>query len=156
MQSDKGLNDDSSDYGSDFLPDEEELLNELFARVDAAAPDQRVPTIETTTPSTITTNTTQTTESAQLSQRLFLREALHELQPLADPLIVADIEDYEVPHSVRIPRVLGRAWSPASQRDWQQKQQQLQHQEGLSTQRSCSSPPSSSPIHVRYPISGML
>lgn len=89
MPLETALNNDSSDYGSDFSPDEEELLNELIASVSAT-------NLPTPTPTTTTTITAIT---------------------LADPLIVSDIEDYEVPHSVRFPRVLGReTWSPGKER----------------------------------------
>lgn len=89
MPLETALDNDSSDYGSDFSPDEEELLNELLASVSTT----NLPTPAPTTTTTITVTT------------------------LADPLIVSDIEDYEVPHSVRFPRVLGReTWSPGNER----------------------------------------
>ncbi|EED21471.1 conserved hypothetical protein [Talaromyces stipitatus ATCC 10500] len=105
------IDDNSSDYGCEFTPDEEELLNDLLARVAA-------PAILTTNPPTTTTEETP----SEIPQE-FIKEVLDDLQPLSDPLIVSDIEDYEVPHAARFPRVLGReAWSPARKWGWQQKQ----------------------------------
>lgn len=114
------LNDDSSDYGSEFTPDEEELLNELLARVVASEP--QTSTVAATTTAEEIAATTTTSES---QQQLLAEILLDDLQPLSDPLIISDIEDYEVPHSARVPRVLGREkWSPAAKRVWQQRQQQ--------------------------------
>lgn len=134
-------NDDSSDYGSDFTPDEEELLNELLARV--------VATTEEVTPTT--------SSPAQQQPQQIIKESSHDIQPL----VVTDIEDYEIPHSVRFPRVLGReAWSPAAKRVWKQQQPLLQQQQQqINNNRSPVSNswtgyPSSS-NRARLPISGM-
>lgn len=148
MQSnDSEDNDDSSDYGSEFTPDEEELLNELLTRV---APDRQIPT--TTTALATTTTTTSEPQQQSLTEVL-----LYDLQPLSDPLIISDIEDYEVPHSARVPRVLGReAWSPATKRVWQQKQQQT----GGTVRKLWSSQPpvssSSISVDIRAQIGGMF
>lgn len=79
--------DDSSDYGSDFTPEEEELLNELLAHVatqHAAATRSATATI---------------VESAADSQE----------QKVQPTLLVGDIEDYEEhPKSPRTPKKLGR------------------------------------------------
>ncbi|KAL1963877.1 hypothetical protein VTN77DRAFT_7683 [Rasamsonia byssochlamydoides] len=97
----------SSDYGSDFTPDEEELLDELLARVATAQP--------TTTTTTSTTNPTTPAIPA---------DDLTDVQPL----VVADIEDYDIPQTARVPKVLGReAWSPSSPRRWQQAPPVLQN-----------------------------
>lgn len=136
------IDDDSSDYGSEFTPDEEELLNELLARV-AAAPE-----ITTTTTTTDTITTTEETTSE--TQEQFLKEVLDDLQPLSDPLIVSDIEDYEVPHSARFPRVLGReAWSPARKRVWPQKQTATIAQKLWSSN-------SSTPVNIHAQTGGMF
>lgn len=89
----------SSDYGSDFTPDEEELLNELLARVATAQQ-----------PTATTTTATKPPNTPPAS-------ALTDLQPAQEPLVVPDIEDYALPQPTRAPRVFGReAWSPSSKR----------------------------------------
>ena len=63
--------DATSDYGSDFSPDEVDILNELLSQTPAAEgePDE--------------------------------------------PLVIIDIEDYEDPKGVRLPKILGEVkWSP--------------------------------------------
>lgn len=106
------LDHDSSDYGSDFTVDEEELLNELLARV--------VATEQTATGVTaIQDFVTPPPQSPIISA-----EDLNDLKPLQEPLLVTDIEDYEIPDSVRVPKVLGReAWSPTTNRVWQPSSQ---------------------------------
>jgi hypothetical protein len=108
-------NSSTSDYGSDFTPDEEELLNELLTRV-ATQQQTTVVTNATTNPST-----PPAIEAIELA----------DLQPLQDPLVVTDIEDYEVPQAVRLPKVLGReSWSPLSPRNkgtWHQISPLLQN-----------------------------
>lgn len=140
------LGDDSSDYGSDFTPDEQELLSELLARV--VAPEHQSSTVTTTTAEGTTTATTSESQQQYLTELL-----LDDLQPLSDPLIVSDIEDYELPHSVRVPRVLGReAWSPATKRVWQRQQNQTG---GTITRRLWSSQPTTT-VNVRAQIGGMF
>lgn len=144
------LNDGSSDYGSEFTPDEEELLNELLARV--VAPDHHTSTVTTTTAEETTTTTTTASKS---QQQLLTELLLDDLQPLSNPLIISDIEDYEVPHSARVPRVLGReAWSPAAtKRVWQQRQQQQTG--GTIARKLWSSQPTAS-VNIRAQIGGMF
>ncbi|KAL2006701.1 hypothetical protein VTN00DRAFT_9369 [Thermoascus crustaceus] len=78
---------DSSDYGSDFTPEEEELLNELLANVAT----QHAATTRSATATIV--------ESAADSQE----------QNLQPTLLVGDIEDYEEhPKSPRTPKKLGR------------------------------------------------
>ncbi|KAA8651733.1 exonuclease V [Aspergillus tanneri] len=85
---------DSSDYGSDFTPDEEEILNELLVRVDPERATEVDATIATTAPAQPPLQSTITTTT-----------------------VVQDIENYnEVPSTGRPPRVLGRqkpAWQIA-------------------------------------------
>jgi exonuclease V len=108
------LDHDSSDYGSDFTVDEEELLNELLAR--AVATEQTT----TTTATAIEDLATPPPQAA-----IVIAEDLSDLKPLQEPLLVTDIEDYEIPHAVRVPKVLGReAWSPTNKRVWQPSSQQ--------------------------------
>jgi exonuclease V len=115
--------DDSSDYGSDFSPDEEELLNQLLARAD-----------------------NQTQQPATPPRQTAPAETTALLSDLKKPLLVTDIEDNEIPHSVRIPKVLGReAWSPAAKRRQQQQQQS----------KLLSSPSKASEHNELLPISGM-
>lgn len=140
------LDDDSSDYGSDFTPDEQELLSELLARV--VAPEHQTSTVTTTTAEETTTATTSESQQQLLAELL-----LDDLQPLSDPLIVSDIEDYELPHSVRVPRVLGReAWSPGTKRVWQRQQNQTG---GTITRRLWSSQLTAA-VNVRSQIGGMF
>jgi exonuclease V len=147
MQPNDIYGDDSSDYGSEFTPDEEELLNELLARV--VAPGRQIPATTITT----TAEETTTTTTSESQQQLLTELLLDDLQPLSDPLIVSDIEDYEVPHSARVPRVLGReAWSPPTKRVWQQRQQ---NQTG-GTARNLWSSHLSAAVDVRAQIGGML
>lgn len=145
------LDDDSSDYGSEFTPDEQELLSELLARV--VAPEHQTSTTTTATTTAEETTTIATTSDSQ--QQLLTEILLDDLQPLSDPLIVSDIEDYEVPHSARVPRVLGReAWSPATKRVWQRQQNQTG---GTARKLWSTQPPSSSTaVNVRAQIGGMF
>jgi exonuclease V len=84
--------DDSSDYGSDFTPDEEELLNDLLAKV--ATGHATVEASSATAAATATATATTTTASKTVQ---------------ATVTAVADIEDYaETPASQRVPKVLGR------------------------------------------------
>ncbi|KAH1434570.1 hypothetical protein LV164_005936 [Aspergillus fumigatus] len=77
--------DDCSDYGSDFTPDEEELLNGLLAKVAT-----EYATAQASATATATTTTASKTVQATVTTG-------------------ADIEDYaESPASQRVPKVLGR------------------------------------------------
>jgi exonuclease V len=115
---------DSSDYGSDFTPDEEVLLTQLLERAD---------------------HHRQTQPATPPRQTTLADSAAAQLSDLKEPLLVTDIEDNEIPHSARIPKVLGReAWSPAAKR----RQQQQQHSK-------LPSIPSKAPEHELPPISGM-
>lgn len=97
---------DCSDYGSDFTPDEEELLNELFAKAIAEHASQ-------TPPAPTTLESTYTTPAAELA----------DLQPAVLEELVADIEDgVEDLPAVRLPRVLGREKRPP----WRHSSQQTQ------------------------------
>lgn len=112
---------DSSDYGSDFTPDEEALLNELVTK--ASTDHAPAHTTPISTPASIThpivssttpTNAVATPESIDLES----------LQPAVLEALVADIEDgIEDPPSVRLPKVLGREkprspWKYPAQRSW--------------------------------------
>jgi exonuclease V len=101
---------DSSDYGSDFTPDDEQILSELLAQavadhasaVDATASSAHPP---------VTENATNTAAAAELFD-------LNSLNPAA----VADIEDgLESPPGVRLPKVLGR--ERESHSPWRQSNQ---------------------------------
>lgn len=95
-----------SEYGSDFTPDEEELLNELLAK--AAATHQRAATASQDhfdIPATTTATAVEVEEEEEVS-----RQDLQSLQP---NLVIGDIEDYGDPRTARVPKVLGREkWSP--------------------------------------------
>lgn len=80
----------SSDYGSDFSPEEEELLNELLDQV-------------ATTPASPTTATRPPPPPRSPSQQTFT----------STTAVLGDIEDYNGdPASGRVPRVLGRQMPP--------------------------------------------
>jgi exonuclease V len=105
------INEDS-DYGSDFTPDEEDLLNNLlnkavaeYATADADATSFSTTWISTPTPVEQIT----APKSPELAD-------LESLQPAALKALVADIEDEP---SVRLPKVLGRE-KPRS--TWRQSQ----------------------------------
>ncbi|KAJ5162724.1 Mpv17/PMP22 [Penicillium coprophilum] len=107
--------DDDSDYGSDFTPDEEILLNNLLNKAvaeHATAADADATSISTTWISTPTPIEQLTTPK---SPELADLESLH---PAALEALVADIEDGIEP-SVRLPKVLGRE-KPRS--TWRQSQ----------------------------------
>jgi exonuclease V len=110
---------DSSDYGSDFTPDEEQLLNDLVTKAAAEhATVQRDATpVSTPTPNQNLEEAITTPVAAKLAD-------LDSLQPASLAEIVADIED-AVTNSpgVRLPKVLGREkpgspWRRSSQRPW--------------------------------------
>lgn len=110
---------DSSDYGSDFTPDEEELLNELVTKAVAEhATVQRDATPASTPTSNHTPEDTITTPVAATL------EDLDSLQPATIAALVADIEDAVTnAPGVRLPKVLGREkpgspWRRSSQRPW--------------------------------------
>lgn len=97
---------DSSDYGSDFTPDEEELLNGLLCKAVAEH------ATATTTPAS--TAAVETIEHADT----IAATDLESLQPAVIDALVADIEDAS---SVRLSKVLGREkprspWRQASRR----------------------------------------
>ncbi|KAG0158657.1 hypothetical protein PDIDSM_6174 [Penicillium digitatum] len=109
------INEDESDYGSDFTPEEEDLLTSLLNKAvakyatDADATSILTPTwISTPTPIEYTT----VPKSPELAE-------LESLRPEALEALVADIEDGIEPASVRPPKVLGRA-GPRSA--WRQPQ----------------------------------
>lgn len=92
---------DSSDYGSDFTPDEEELLNELLSNAVAEHATVATP------PSTTTTRDIPATPG--IEDAAGAAEDLESLQPAALDALVADIEDgVEGLPGVRLPKVLGR------------------------------------------------
>lgn len=96
-----------SDYGSDFTPDEEELLNELLAK--AAATHQRAATASQDH-FHIPATTTATAVEVEEEEEEVSRQDLQSLQP---NLVIGDIEDYGDLRTARVPKVLGREkWSP--------------------------------------------
>jgi exonuclease V len=110
---------DSSDYGSDFTPDEEQLLKDLVTKAAAEhATDRRDATpLSTPTPNHIAEDAIATPVAARLAD-------LDSIQPATLAALVADIED-AVTNSpgVRVPKVLGREkpdspWRRSSQRPW--------------------------------------
>lgn len=107
---------DSSDYGSDFTADEEELLNELLSKAVAehatiATPS---PTPNPTEPAIEDSHTVSTPEPTDIES----------LQPAVFAALVADIEDgVGDPPGIRLPKVLGREsprspWKQPNQRPW--------------------------------------
>lgn len=92
---------DSSDYCSDFTPDEEQSLNELLAK--AVAQHATVATPISTgdiTPA----RATPAIEHANI----VAAADLESLQPAVLDALVVDIEDVEDLPGVRVPKVLGR------------------------------------------------
>lgn len=102
---------DSSDYGSDFTPDEEGLVNELLAKADAENARLASPA-----------HVSSSTPRAPVAQAEY--EDLDSLQPATLAALVADIEDgIHDPPALRLPKVLGREkprspWRQTSQRSW--------------------------------------
>lgn len=107
---------DSSDYGSDFTPDEEELLNELLSKAVAEHATVATP-ISTPTPTVPTIEDALTISTPEPTDTEFL-------QPNIIAALVADIEDgVEDPYGVRVPKILGRdsprsPWKQSSRRPW--------------------------------------
>ncbi|KAJ5167127.1 uncharacterized protein N7482_005908 [Penicillium canariense] len=94
----------SSDYGSDFTPDEEQVLNDLLTKAAAKhATVQRVATpLSFATPNDIGDDANTTLVAAKLAD-------LDSLQPAVLDARVTDIEDgLQDPPGVRLPKVLGR------------------------------------------------
>lgn len=115
---------DSSDYGSDFTADEEELLNELLVKAsaehapaDAGATPIPSPSLPSNHP--VASKNTPTNAVAEPDPN-----DLESLQPAVLAALVADIEDgIEDPPSVRLPKVLGREkprspWRQPGQNSW--------------------------------------
>lgn len=96
-------NEDESDYGSDFTPDEEDLLNHLLNKAAAEHATDANATFNST-PTWIPTPTPIEHITAPKSPELV---DLETLQPEARVALV-DIEDGFEPASVRSPKVLGR------------------------------------------------
>lgn len=94
---------DSSDYGSDFTPDEEQLLNDLLNKALGHATEQADAT--PSTPILISTPTPIEQFTTPKSPGPIEFEAL---QPAALEALVADIEDGIEEPSARLPKVLGR------------------------------------------------
>lgn len=103
---------DSSDYGSDFTPDEEELLNELLSEA----------VTEHATVATRTSTANIPAAPAAEHANTIAATVLESLQPAALDALVADIEDgVEDLPGVRLPTVFFREkprlpWRQSSQR----------------------------------------
>lgn len=109
---------DSSDYGSDFTPDEEQLLNDLVTKavVEHATAQRDATLVSTPTPSENVEDAITTPVAATLAD-------LDSLQPAILAAIVADIEDAVTTPGFRVPKVFGREkpgspWGQSSQRPW--------------------------------------
>jgi exonuclease V len=96
--------DESSDYGSEFTPDEEKLLNDLLFKAAGHATELADAT-SPSTPISISTPTPVEQFTTLKSPELI---ELESLQPAAQAAFVADIEDGIEEPSVRLPKVLGR------------------------------------------------
>ena len=128
---------DSSDYGSDFSPEEDELLNELLAKAVAAnatahsnaTPSPSSNFIPVTTPVTQARSAVATTDPTDI-------ESGH---PAVLAAVVADIEDgIEDSPGVRLPKVLGREkprspWRQSSQHPGMVVQETRVYTEGASS-----------------------
>jgi exonuclease V len=95
--------DDSSDYGSEFTPDEEAILNDLLIKAGHAT--EQADATSPSTPISISTPTPIEQFTTPKSPELI---ELESLQPAALAAHVADIEDGVEEPSVRLPKVLGR------------------------------------------------
>jgi len=123
---------DSSDYGSDFTPDEEQILNDLLAQAVAEHASATVATASTAPPPA-TANATTTVAAAELVD-------LNSLNPVKTADIVADIEDgLESAPGVRVPKVLGREMlrSPRQQRQSSQPFRSYQTSQGPDNNGDC-------------------
>jgi hypothetical protein len=99
-----------SSYGSDFGSDEEALLNELLARASTTSPSHQ--------PNTTTQTAASGEEQAQVEESLAIK------------LQLTDIEDYESPREVRLPKqpkVFGKGALP-SLPDWKKGRIQSEYQ----------------------------
>ncbi|QSS60124.1 defects in morphology protein 1 [Histoplasma capsulatum] len=121
----------SSDYGSDFSPDEEELLNLLLARIGedheqatTVVPGSGSPSVFATpalTPLAVSSDPAGAEEGAESGAiGIGYPETIAQLQLQSQslPLLpLTDIEDYVGISRDRVPRVLGREkWGPIQQR----------------------------------------
>ncbi|CAG8192556.1 unnamed protein product, partial [Penicillium nalgiovense] len=106
---------DDSDYGSDFTPDEEDLLNELLNKAVA----EHATDTDATSISTLTWISTPTPVEPITAPKSPELAELESLQPAALEALVADIEDGVEPPSVRLPKVLGREGTRSPWRQWQ-------------------------------------
>ncbi|KAI9040838.1 exonuclease V [Aspergillus affinis] len=96
---------DSSDYGSDFTPDEEALLNELLDKV--------APPATSSFPAVATAAATTTTTAAPLYPPPVPPRSPSQQTFTSTTAVLGDIEDYYGdPASGRVPRVLGRQMPP--------------------------------------------
>ncbi|KAJ6032063.1 hypothetical protein N7540_002795 [Penicillium herquei] len=112
---------DSSDYGSDFTPDEEELINQLLTQVatEHAPAESATPTSSSTpraTPVFATAHNLTPTTAAHTALN-------SSLQPASFAAIVPDIEDGIEPPAARLPKVLGREkplspWKQYNRQTW--------------------------------------
>lgn len=93
-----------SDYGSDFTPDEEQLLNDLLSKVAGHATDET----SATSPSTPILTSTPTPVAQITTPKSPEHLELESLSPAALAALVTDIEDGVEEPSVRLPKVLGR------------------------------------------------
>lgn len=146
---------DSSDYGSDFTPDEEHLLNELVTKAvaeQATATAHRDATpVSTPTPSQNVADAITTPIAATLAE-------LDSLQPATLAAVVADIEDAVTSPGVRLPKVLGREkpgspWRRSSQRPWPGPTSPRSPVAGRSSQGSINKDP---PIGIGMSVSGFV
>jgi exonuclease V len=115
---------DSSDYGSDFSPEEDELLNELLAQ--AIAENATIHPNATPTSTSTSTPIPTAVPVAHNTNGVLLPDPsdIETLQPATLAALVADIEDgIENAPGVRLPKVLGREkprspWRQSSQGLW--------------------------------------
>jgi exonuclease V len=103
----------SSNYGSDFTPDEEDLLNDLLSQAVAEHATGAV----ATSPSIALPPPIEPIPAPQSPELADLQS----LQPEALAALVTDIEDGIEPPVVRLPKVLGRE---GPRPPWRQSQQQ--------------------------------
>jgi len=139
---------DLSDYGSDFSPEEDELLNELLAKAVApnatvhsnATPSSPSNLIPAATPVTPTRSVGHTTDPKEIESR----------QPAVFAALVADIEDgIEDSPGVRLPKVLGREKPRSPERQSSQRFRMVSQGARICTEGTSSTPNNRSSLFGR-------
>ncbi|KAF7717495.1 Uncharacterized protein PECH_007951 [Penicillium ucsense] len=128
-----------SDYGSDFTPDEDQLLSDLVLKAVADHATQRDnERAATPPPPPPSTGILSEVPATPLAAAL---DDLDNIQPTTIAAVAADIEDAITSPGVRLPKVLGREkpgspWRRSSQQPWLGPASPRNPLAGISSQRS--------------------